>query len=124
MVSQAYALNSYTQTSVTTAVNSLDLVVMLYNGAIDFLHRASRAIIAKDIRTKLKYIDRALAIIQELDNSLDMEAGGQVSANLRQLYHYMMQELLAANLRNDSDKLKEIISLLENLRGGFEGKNL
>lgn len=119
MVNAAYALNAYTQNRVTTNDNPVDLVIMLYDGAIEFLDKASTGIEMKNLQIKIKYITKALAIVEELEKSLNFEAGGQVAANLANLYCYMMKELVLANLDSDAAKIKHINSLLKELREGW-----
>lgn len=119
MVNTAYALNAYAQTKVTTTAKPVDLVIMLYDGAIEFLNKACTALKIRETRTKLKYMDKALAILEELLNSLNMELGGQVAVNLQELYTYMMTELVLANLHNDVAKINMVIDLLKEVKSGW-----
>ena len=58
----------------------LELVIMLYDGALRFLGEASDAAARGDLRTRANAISRTLAIIAELQNTLDLEKGGAVAA--------------------------------------------
>lgn len=116
MVNTAYARNAYTQTKITTTYNPVELVVMLYDGAIDFLDKAATAINMKEVQIKIRYIDKSLAIIEELLSSLNFEVGGEIAITLSELYQYMMKELVLANARNDANKIKHVIGLLKELR--------
>jgi flagellar protein FliS len=116
MVNAAYARNAYTQTKVTTAYNPVELIVMLYDGAIEFLDKADTAINMKENQIKIKYIDKSLAIIEELLNSLNLEVGGEIALNLQNLYLHMMRELVLANAKNDGNRVKHVIGLLRELR--------
>lgn len=119
MINRAYALNSYTQQKVVGTTNPVDLVIMLYDGAIEFLDKAATGIKMKNVQIKLKYIAKTLAIIQELDGALNFDAGGEVAVNLRNLYSFIMVELVKANLEHDADTLVHISEMLKNLRGGW-----
>ena len=119
MVNTAYAHNSYAQASVAAVDNPVDLIIMLYDGAIEYLNKAATGIKIKNLQIKLKYIKRTMAILQELDRSLNFEAGGEIAINLRNLYNYMMRELVLANINYDVDKLMFIRGLLINLRTGW-----
>ncbi|MGD0281929.1 MAG: flagellar export chaperone FliS [Dissulfurispiraceae bacterium] len=119
MVNTAYALNSYTQSRVMGG-SPVEMIIMLYDGAIEFLNKAAKGITISNLQIKLKYIDRTLAILQELDRSLNFEAGGEVALRLHDLYCYMMTELVMANFKNDSDKLIHICGLLRTLREGWD----
>lgn len=114
MSNAAYALNAYTQ-SKTAVASPIDLVIMLYDGAIDYLDKAATAVNMKETQEKIKYIDKTVAIIDELIKSLNLEAGGEIATNLQDIYIYMMRELTIANLQNDAGKIKHVESLLREL---------
>jgi len=77
------------------------LVEMLYSGALDFLSQA-----------KIRVED----IIMELNISLDMDKGGEISKNLRALYNYLYKQLLNANLHKDDKILEEVSGYIKELR--------
>jgi flagellar protein FliS len=116
----AYAQNAYTQVRVKTSTTPVDLVIMLYDGAIEYLQKAIFYIDSKNIERKIYYISKAMAIIEELLSSLNIEAGGDVAMNLRDLYVYMLKELVLANAKNDIDKIRHIESLLSEIRSAWK----
>lgn len=60
-------------------------------------------------------------IIEEgLKASLDKNVGGELAQNLSDLYEYMSQRLLIANLKNDVSALDEVSRLLSELKGAWE----
>ena len=118
MVNTAYALNSYTQARVLGG-SPVEMIIMLYDGAIEYINKAATGITMRNLQVKLKYVDRTLAILQELDRSLNFEAGGEVALKLHDCYFYMMQELVLANIKNDGDKMAHISGLLTTLREGW-----
>jgi flagellar protein FliS len=69
------------------------LVVMLYEGAVKFLRQAIVELEAGKFIEKGKSISRAVDIIQELNVTLNMEAGGEIAQNLRRLYAFMTERL-------------------------------
>ncbi len=109
---------AYRQAAVTTQSRGR-IVVMLYEGAIKFLKLGAKAIEEGDPAGKGHYINKALDIIDELNMSLDMEAGGEISENLRKLYVFMGTHLAQANSRSDTKMIREIITLLEELNQGW-----
>ena len=119
IVTSAYARNSYTNAKVMSTTDPLELVIMLYDGAIEFLEKAAIAANAHQTAVKIRYLDKSIAIIDELLNSLNPEVGGEVAENLMNLYLYMMQELTLANAQNDADKMRQVSSLLRQLREGW-----
>jgi flagellar protein FliS len=52
---------------------------------------------------------------------LDTQRGGDIAANLERLYDYMSRTLLKANLENRVDLLKEVSSLLREVKLGWDG---
>lgn len=110
--------NAYQQVEVNTC-NKLQLVVMLYNGAIRFLGEARTAIVTKNIRAKAVALDRALAIIGELQSTLQLEEGGEVAASLNNLYHYMNESLLLASAKMDERPVDHVIRLLKTLNSAW-----
>ena len=96
------------------------LVVMLYDGAIRFLQRAAAALEAGDHPAKAEYLNKAQAVINELSNSLDLEAGGEIAANLRALYEWMSRHLTAAVVRKDPQAIRDVIACLTDLNEGWK----
>ena len=104
----------YQQTTISTQ-NKGRLIVMLYEGAIRFLRQAIRDLEVHDYAAKGRNISKAQDIILELNTVLDMEAGGDVAQNLRSLYNFMLRHLSQANLKCDTQMIREVVSLLEDL---------
>jgi flagellar protein FliS len=115
---QAYparAAQAYLQTHVQSR-SPLELVVMLYDGLLRFLGEAGTAIDAADLAAKRDAISKALAVLSELQSTLNMEQGGQVANSLDALYTYVNGRLLDASMQNDRSPLDESARLLRTLR--------
>ena len=112
-------IETYQEAAVTTQSKG-KLVVMLYEGAIKFLKLAIKDIEAGNTEEKGKYISKAIDILFELNAVLDMEAGGDVATNLRNLYLFMGRHLTEANAKQDIGKIEDIIKLLEELNQGWK----
>ena len=96
------------------------IVVMLYDGAVKFLHKAIEECEAGNPEAKGEAVGRALDIIVELDSVLDMEVGGEVAENLRAMYAFMTRHINTAHINNDVAMFKEVITLLEELNDGWK----
>jgi flagellar protein FliS len=105
----------YQQTQVMTA-NHVQLIVLLYDSAVQSLELAREGIIKNNYRDKARFLDRGMAIVGELSSVLDFERGGQVAVSLHRLYDYMIQECLQANLRHEATHLDGPIRCLTTLR--------
>lgn len=106
---------TYRQFSVQGAT-PLGLVVMLYDGAIAAIWRAANAIEAHDIQQKCTDLNRALAIIAQLEGTLNFALGGEVAQTLKVLYVYSRSEMLKANLENSPQILRSLIEKLATVR--------
>jgi flagellar protein FliS len=96
------------------------LIQMLMEGALDKIAFARGQIERKDYAEKGRNITWAISIIQGLSESLDMESGGEIAANLEGLYDYMVRCLVVANKDNDIAKLDEVASLLKEVKQAWD----
>ncbi len=96
------------------------LVLLLFNGAIESLSVALCAIDGKDIELRGKHITRSVSIINGLRDVLDLEQGGEVADNLYSLYTYMVSEIFKAGFHNDQETLLNIQYMLKDIRGSWE----
>ncbi|MEW5722376.1 MAG: flagellar export chaperone FliS [Thermodesulfobacteriota bacterium] len=110
----SYGQRQYKQTQVTT-VDKGRLIVLLYEGAIKFLRQARECQEQGDLPGKTNAINRALDIIGELNQSLNMGEGGEMAVNLRQLYLFWSDHLLRAKIKKDIKSLDEVIGMLTSL---------
>ena len=106
--------NQYKQMAVKTA-NRGQILLMLYEGAIQHIKRATLAIDKRDLAGKGIAIGKAHDIINELLNTLDFEVGGQVAIDLERLYYFIIEQLVKANVENSKDPLLNAQKLLETL---------
>ncbi len=111
-------LQAYKQVNVNT-MNRGKIVVMLFSGAITFLSKAKLYAEREDYYNKGKYITKAQNIIDELNYSLDMDKGQEISKNLRSIYVFLSRYLTQANAKNDPSMLTRSIGILENLKSAF-----
>lgn len=112
------AAQKYKQTSVQSASRE-KILLMLYEGAIRFIKQAVAAIDRKDIADRGVNIGRAFDIINELNNTLNHDVGGEIAANLEQLYMFICEQLTKANATGDKKPLEESLKVLETLYSGW-----
>jgi flagellar protein FliS len=109
---------AYRQTGVQSS-SPLQLVVLLYDGALRHLVAARNAFHRNDLVARREGISKALAIITELESTLNLEQGGVVAASLDGLYTYMMGRLVDARARKDTAAIDEVEKLLRSLRDAW-----
>lgn len=120
----AKALKAYTNVGIESNVAAADphkLILLLYQGALLAIATAKNQMLRKETAKKGASISHAIAIIEKgLQASLNKEVGGALTQNLSDLYVYMTQRLIAANLNNDTAALDEVSRLLIELRSAWE----
>ena len=114
----ASAHQAYTESSVLTAPPE-KLVVMLYDGAIRFLNVGAAALRNGDHVQARDRIRRAEAIIDELNNTLDMSLG-EIATRLRSIYLFCKRHLIQASIQRDPAAVDTVIELLAELREAWE----
>ena len=117
-MSYANAAQAYRRTQ-AEAGTPLELVVMLYDGALRFLAQAQDAMAQRDIKARHIALDKTLAIIGHLQSTLDTERGGALAEELDRLYAYMLSRLLEGAAHSDPKALAEVTRLLANLRDAW-----
>ncbi|MDP1681678.1 MAG: flagellar export chaperone FliS [Burkholderiales bacterium] len=113
------ALSAYSNVDLVSAVNSaspMQLILLLYDGAISSLATAKGQMQDMKFAEKGRLISKAIGIIEGLRSVLDFDKGGDISNNLNDLYEYMKHRLTIANLKNDPEGPAEVIRLLNDLR--------
>jgi flagellar protein FliS len=110
--------NRYRETAIKTA-NPLQLVVILYDGAIQALQEAREHIQRRDIGKRARCLNRSVAIISELQACLNFDANGNIAQSLDRLYDFMKQGIMKASLEQRIEPLDQVIGLLENLRSAW-----
>ena len=110
--------SQYENIQVST-VDQGTLIIMAYEGAINFIKNAKEKLALNDYAGKSINISNAVAIINELNVRLNMEKGGETARNLNKLYTFLSIHLTTANLKKDAHKLDESIKILDNLLRGW-----
>jgi flagellar secretion chaperone FliS len=118
LTASARGAEAYYQTHVQSR-SPLELVVMLYDGAIRFLNQTTEAMERGDLVAKRDAMSRSMAILAELQGMLDYEQGGEVAASLGSLYTYMIERLSTANAERDPKPIAEVVRLLSGLRDAW-----
>ena len=117
MVAYSSAGNQYRQQSAMTASPG-ELTLMLYDGCIKNLKLAKMHIGAKDYLKTNEVLQKAQAIINELMRSLDMRY--ELSNQLMQLYDYIINTVVWANVKKDIVKIDEALGHITELRDTWQ----
>lgn len=117
-------LGAYQQVHVTTGVDGASphrLVQMLFEGLLDSFAQARGAIRQGNVEAKGEAIGRAVRIIDEgLKAGLNVNEGGRLAADLRDLYAYITVRLTHANRHSDEAAISECAKLIEPLSKAWD----
>lgn len=112
-MTQTNGYNAYAQNKITMA-SPAELTLMLYEGAIKFCNIAIVAIENKDYMKANTNIQKAERIIGEFQATLDFKY--PVAKDFDNVYSYLMQRLIKANMKKDIEILEEVLGHLRTMR--------
>ncbi|MFD2116991.1 flagellar export chaperone FliS [Paenibacillus yanchengensis] len=96
------------------------LILMLYEGAIRYSQQAIVAINKNDIKESNRLLQKVQDIIYELVATLNHDSGGSLAANLQNIYMYIIDILVKANINKDIVHIEESITLLTEIKQAWE----
>jgi flagellar protein FliS len=96
------------------AAQPADLTLMLYDGAIKFTELAIMAVDEKNVPDANTNIQKVEKIVTYLRETLDLKY--QVSQDFENMYVYLYQRLVEANIKKDTEILKEVKEHLISIR--------
>ena len=112
-------IKQYQASNVNTATPE-KLMIMMFDGALQFLQKAKTAISENNLQERTKNIEGARKIIRELMRTIDLENGNDVAKRLFKLYNRMAMNLIKANVQRNAAKIDEVIEDISNIRWGFQ----
>jgi flagellar protein FliS len=105
---------AYLETRILSA-SPVELINILYEYAILSVQDARNGLARRDVAARSKAVLKVIAILGELESSLDHELGGEIASNLGRLYRYMRDRLTVANLQQADAPLAEVEALFKTL---------
>ncbi|MDJ0927105.1 MAG: flagellar export chaperone FliS [Gammaproteobacteria bacterium] len=102
------------------AADRQQLIQQMMAGAHDRIATARGHMQRGETAAKGEAICKAVALIDGLRTSLDLDKGGEIAANLNALYDYMTRRLTEANVQNRPELLDEVAGLLAEIRSAWE----
>ncbi len=115
-------VRAYRETDVKTA-SPMQLIIMLYDECLRTLEKAERAFDLDEperIEAVNTHLLHAQDVITELAVSLDLEKGGEIAANLHNLYDFMVNHLSEANVQKDLKRVKDVHKMMSELRESWQ----
>ena len=98
-----------------------ELIIMVYDGAIDNLRKAAELYKNEKMQDGYEAMEKAKRFVVHLYTTLDEEKGGDIAANLSALYAYLIERMNFIQATKDIKTIKEAIDLLSNIKEGWVG---
>jgi flagellar secretion chaperone FliS len=115
LANQHQSVDQYRKAAISSAT-PLQLVIMLYDGALRFMQAAKIAVDSGDRFTQNEKLLKAQRIIVELSSCLDHEKGAEIAKNLGSLYDFVYNRLIEANIQDRSDYIEQAMKVISDLR--------
>ncbi len=112
-------VKQYQKTTVETASNE-KILIMLYDGAIQFLNKAKIALSEKNWEQSHNNLMGAQRILEEFINTIDKEPNPELAQNLINLYEYFITRLVQANMKHQIEPVDEVLKFLKDLKATWE----
>ena len=111
---QVEILRKYREMEIQTSPPE-KLIILLYDEAVKCLKMAITKIKIKDIEQSNRLLLKTQKIIRELMCSLNVDVG-EVAMGLYNLYEYIYERLVQANIEKNAQIVEEVLSLIKPLR--------
>ncbi len=105
----------------TSSKSQLDLILQVYDGAIDSFKMASKYYHDKDNEAGFQQLERAKRFITHLYTTLNFEQGGDIAKQLGQLYVFLINQANMIQATKDLSRIDDNINILKNIREGWQG---
>lgn len=96
------------------------LILLLYKGALDRIDRSIQGVQENDVKKRGENLSRAIAIISELNSSVDPNMNDESTVFLRGLYTAILEELPKVSITNDVTILQKTHTYISKLKDIWE----
>ena len=104
------------QDAAVRGATPIELVILLYDSAIEDMRRAMTAMQGRDIEARAREMAHALMVLQQLQGTLDFERGGSAARQFEQFYNLVRAKLLEAQMRGSTALLQQQIRYMSEVR--------
>lgn len=119
----SYGIKAYKSVGVKDDLAVADphrVIQLLMQGALENMATCKGAIERKDFTVKSHTISKSISIISALQNSLDMDVGGEISDQLFSLYEFMITHLADASKENSVSKIQDVMDILLSIKSAWD----
>ncbi|AHF98232.1 MAG: flagellar export chaperone FliS [Desulfurella sp.] len=109
------AYKAYKNTLANTTDDRLNIIGIMYDGALSYAVKAKEAIENKNILEKVYAIERLNSILLALRNVLDVKNYPEAGKFLESIYDFLLLQTLKANLNNNIEEMEVVIRYLQKM---------
>lgn len=109
------------QKSETERKSAAELIIMVYDGAIDNLKKAGELYKSEKMQDGYEAMEKAKRFVVHLYTTLDEKKGGEIATNLSAMYAYIIERMNFVQATKDIKTINEAIDLLSNIKEGWVG---
>lgn len=114
-----HAYQSVQRATLIEGTSPHQLIEMLYDGALRNISVARKCLANNDRRSLHIHVDKAVAIVQELQASLKDYETNELAGNLFELYAYIVSTLVSAERSMDDEAFGICAHLIDILRDAW-----
>ena len=103
----------------TMGKSPLDLILMVYDGAIRALRAAGERFRKQENQGGFEEMEKAKRLVTHLYTTLNFKTGGQIAANLGKVYSWSIAQIQLIEATRDVEQIDNVIRALNNLRSGW-----
>lgn len=105
----------------TSGKSQLDLVIMVYKGAIAAFKAGKEAYASGNYDEGHSQLEKARRFIVHLYTTLDPDKGGEIADQLGSLYSFVINQISVIEATKDPILIDDNITILENVCQGWQG---
>ncbi len=109
------AYNTYKNVLISTTIDKMQIVSLLYEGALGFAKKAYKAMEEKNEELKIDSLNRVSGILLALRDSLDLNADKDTVEYLQALYNFLLAKTLEANKDNNYEEFGIVVRYLDKM---------
>ncbi len=109
------AYNMYKNVLISTTVDKMQIVALLYEGALGFAKKAYKAMQDEEEDIKTDSLNRVNGILLALRDSLDQSADKETVEYLEALYSFLLTKTIKANDNNDYEEFGIVVRYLSKM---------
>ncbi|NDD11133.1 MAG: flagellar export chaperone FliS [Betaproteobacteria bacterium] len=117
------ASKAYKSVQNSTGVLTSDpagLAILLFERIVDLITSAEATYDNNDKEARSKHTSKVIELIEMgLSPSLDMNRGGEIAANLKNLYRYWIAEVMNSNLKSERARLSVVKGQVQLILSAF-----